>query len=317
MLKPRAKGFKKPVSILIICEDTLSAVYYLKAKIKACGLYSTTTIKKLKTDDIAVDVEGSRGGSAPISVVKYAIRERDNYNRRAKKERSYPYQEVYCVMDVDEHESLSRAIARIHTENRNTTNSELIHIISNECFELWYLLHFMNYSAKPLHRPFDKYLSPYLGQAYDKGNRDIYGNLTKNQGNEKQAIHLAQNLEQEHLQSCQHPPEKLYLCNPSTEVYKLINRLNQISRQHEVRNPNKIEDLAWEDIEATQSIVMKSSPFIEKLLHLLNMFYPYETKAYKIDLLIDMVDNPHNTACNEHKKIADYYYQHYFQWKNN
>ena len=49
MLKPRVAQFKEPdkFSILIVCEDSKSAVYYFKRKVEECGLSKTATIEKI------------------------------------------------------------------------------------------------------------------------------------------------------------------------------------------------------------------------------------------------------------------------------
>jgi len=47
-------------------------------KVKDCGLSKTATIEKIDSFDIAVDVEGSKKGSAPKSVVDYAISKRES-----------------------------------------------------------------------------------------------------------------------------------------------------------------------------------------------------------------------------------------------
>ncbi len=42
-------------------------------------------------------------------------------------------------MDVDDHPTLNEAIDKIYSVNeKNIDDSELIHIVSNENFEIWY-----------------------------------------------------------------------------------------------------------------------------------------------------------------------------------
>ncbi len=326
MLKSRPSRFKKAenFSILIVCEDTRSAVYYLNAKIKKCGLSKTTTVEKTGKDEIAVDVEGSKKGSAPISVVDYAIGRRDKYNKEAQKEGRYPYKEVYCAMDVDDHDTLNKAINKIHSVNRDKkdiADSKLIHIVSNENFEVWYLFHFEQYSTKELYRKpsgkqrkyvpdarrIDKRLENYLHEDYSKADKDIFQLIEDNGGNEENAIKNARKLEEEHYK---HSPDKPpYLSNPSTEVYKLINRLNGLEKERKPVNPSEIGKITQTDLKKSDYL-FREDDFTNTLLDLVNKHYPGRTKAEKIDILADMFKKPHNnTACYEHDDIAVYFYQ--------
>ena len=83
--------------------------------------------------------------SDPLHVVKEAILKCkggyfDQYGRKYSKD---DFDEVFVVMDIDSHETMSQAMVLIDSFNRNTRNKIKIHPIrSNPCFELWYLLHF-------------------------------------------------------------------------------------------------------------------------------------------------------------------------------
>ncbi len=332
MLKPRVAQFKEPeqFSILIVCEDSKSAVYYFERKIKECALSKTATIEKIDSQDIAVDVEGSKKGSAPKSVVDYAISKRDEYNKQAKKKGMYPYKEVYCVMDVDDHPTLNEAIDKIYSVNKaNIDDSELIHIVSNENFEIWYLLHFLEYSTKALHRPpsqktksprkifipqdqrIDKLIETFLGEDYDelKSYPQIFQLIKEKGGDEQKAIQYANKLEKYHRE---HSPEQpVYLSNPSTEVYQLIVKLNELAELRKPINPSQMGDLTQTDLKNTD-YPFKDNELTNTLLQLINKQYAQETKARKVALLMDMFKNPyHNTACREHPNIASYFYQHY------
>jgi hypothetical protein len=128
-LKKRKTGTREVREpILIVCEDSKSSVYYLKGKVKSARLTSTD-----------VEVSGD-SNSAPISVVDYAIKRKKAQKINAKKKGIYEYKEIYCVMDVDNHDTLQNAIVK-------TKDHLLLPIISNESFELWYLLHFTDQNA--------------------------------------------------------------------------------------------------------------------------------------------------------------------------
>ena len=331
MLKPRIAKFKKTetFSILIVCEDSKSAVYYLERKIKECGLSKTASIEKINRFDIAVDVEGSKKGSAPKSVVDYAISKRDEYNKQAKKKGMYPYKTIYCVMDVDDHPTLNEAINKIYSVNETTIDSELIHIVSNENFEIWYLLHFLAYSTKELYRPpskktqsprklfispdqrIDKLIETFLGKDYEKlkSYPQIFQLLKEKRGDEQKAIQYAKKLEEFHHD---HSPDKpVYLSNPSTEVYQLIVKLNDLAELRKPVNPSQMGDIMQKDLK-NADYPFKEDELTNTLLQLINEQYFQETKAGKVALLSDMFKNPyHNTACREHPNIASYFYQHY------
>ncbi len=202
-LKSRKKGFK-PVKdpILIVCEDSKSSVYYLKEKVKSCGL---------SPDNVIVDGDSD---SSPPSVVSYALQKRKEQKKQAKKEGIYEYEAVYCVMDVDDHPNLRDAIYR-------ALDNGLIPIISNECFELWYLLHFVKYSTAHINRnELKRKLSSYLGINYDKSDDSIFDRI---KDNEHQAIDLARRLD---ISAQDESDERNPKRNPSTEVYILIEKIN-------------------------------------------------------------------------------------------
>lgn len=325
MIKTRPSKFKKPVSILIICEDGKSSVYYFEAKIKECGLFKTATLEKVRKKDVAVDVEPGGKGSAPISVVDYAIQKRDAYNRKAKKEGKYPYGEVYCVMDVDDHNTLGKAVDKIHSVNKDNDESTLYHIISNECFEVWYVLHFKPYSTKGLYRSpssrtkkyvpederIDRVLKHYLNQDYEKSDEKIFGLIITMGGDENKAIFDAAKLETYHNSHSGDKPA--YLSNPSTEVYKLIQRLNELKRSRKYKDPMWFEDIEKGDLEKSD-YPFKHDDFTNHLMELINKHYADIAKIQKLELLIELFEKPeYNTACIEQPEIAEFFYQEYYK----
>jgi hypothetical protein len=115
--------------VLVVCEDEKSGCDYLKLMAKHLRLHTTCI------------VESSATGSAPISVVEDAIK-RIAVN---KKEKSEPFELVFCVWDIDEHTSLNDARQLAHANEFNV-------IESNPCFEFWLLLHFVPYTAPIIRR---------------------------------------------------------------------------------------------------------------------------------------------------------------------
>jgi len=106
------------------------------------------------------------GGTA-ITVVEKAleIALKANHNKEA-------FDEVWCVFDKD---SVDNPVF-IHAINLAKANNIKI-AYSNECFELWYILHF-DYLQSALSR--DRYsdiLSDRLGFQYEKNSTDMYDKL--------------------------------------------------------------------------------------------------------------------------------------------
>ncbi len=98
-------------------------------------VYFENLKRRWKLQAAQVVVSGSGGASDPLSVVKQAARLREK--RKHDSERGGPprYDQVWCVVDRDQHKKLPEAVARAKAED--------IHMaLSTPCFELWYLLHF-------------------------------------------------------------------------------------------------------------------------------------------------------------------------------
>ncbi|PCJ57455.1 MAG: hypothetical protein COA73_10815 [Candidatus Hydrogenedentota bacterium] len=110
--------------ILIVCEDAVSAPAYF---------YAIVSQRK----PTFLEIRGEECGSDPRSVVRYAV----ELIRKRKKEPKYD--QVWCVIDRDQHPDKVLNDARQLAKSKNIKL-----VISVPCFEIWYLLHF-SYSAKP------------------------------------------------------------------------------------------------------------------------------------------------------------------------
>ncbi len=109
--------------ILIVCEGEKTEPEYLK------GL-----VRHWKLNPVNVEITGKECGSAPISVVDYALKRRKEIEKREK----IKYDEVWCVINhegINKHESLDRVI-------KKAKDNHLKVALSVPCFEFWYLLHF-------------------------------------------------------------------------------------------------------------------------------------------------------------------------------
>lgn len=182
---------------LIVSEDAKSGLDYLRAFEVPAGL-------------VEIQTEGGAGNT--VSVVERALelREKALQTRR-------PFAHVWCVIDRDEH-PLDR-YQRAFTAAANFNDVSVIW--ANECFELWYLLHFCYRDTaigradlrRELGRP------ERLDRAYDKADPGIFLLLKDRL---PMAIQHAERLSRSN--SSAHD-------NPSTNIHVLVRKLIQLQQQ--------------------------------------------------------------------------------------
>ena len=204
----RRKAFKEPrKSILIVCEGEKTEPIYFNALKKRLGM-------------AIVDVEVVGEGAAPITVINCAIELREERKRIARRSLTKTeYEIIYCVIDVEapKTESLPRAINK-------AKDNKLEVILSNPCFEYWYILHFRKTSA-PFSRSRDaKSALRQQHPAYSESDTTIFNVVYPKTSD---AIkHSKEVLKEQHNDS-----EDLSDCNPSTHVHKIVEYLQNMSLQ--------------------------------------------------------------------------------------
>jgi hypothetical protein len=205
----RRKAFKEPhKSILIVCEGEKTEPIYFNALNDRLRL-------------IMVDVQIVGKGAAPITVVDHAIELRDDRKYIAKKSLTKTeFEIIYCVIDVEmpvAHESLSRAI------NKARDNGLKV-ILSNPCFEYWYILHFRKTSA-PFHTN-DEVKSALRQEhpAYSEGDTTIFDVVYPK--TDDAIKHSKEVLREQHNNA-----EDIRNCNPSTHVHKIVEYLQAMANQ--------------------------------------------------------------------------------------
>lgn len=133
-----------------------------------------------------------------------------------------PEDEVYLVFDYDaslvDRGSREKVIKKVYDEierfNRDTQNSPKISIVlSNDSFELWYVLHFQDITGVINRSVLEKILSDKLKRKYKKPEPKMYDFLNSC-GSREEATKRARALSERHAHQ-----------NPSTDVYKLVERL--------------------------------------------------------------------------------------------
>jgi len=203
----RREGSKEPrKSILIVSEGS-----------KTEPIYFNSLKNKLRLAMVDVEIVGE--GAAAITVVNRAIELRGERRRVAKTSvgRS-AYDVVYCVIDVEapKAESLSRAVNKAE-------GNKLEVILSNPCFEYWYILHFRKTSAPFGTSQEAKSALRREHRSYCESDTTIFDVVYPKTAD---AIkHSKEVLKEQH-----NDVEDLSDCNPSTHVHKIVEYLQNAAQ---------------------------------------------------------------------------------------
>ncbi|HLA27249.1 MAG TPA: RloB family protein [Syntrophales bacterium] len=179
--------------ILILCEGKRTEPNYFRKF-------------PLNVELVEIDVKGT--GANTLSLVEDAI-----CRGRGAASKGQPYNQIWCVFDRDSFPpgNFNRAF-KVADENR-------IHIAySNQCFELWYLLHYHFNDAAIKRHEYARRLTRCIKRKYFKNDKKIYDLLKERQA------YAVQNAKK--LLSRYNPcnPEK---DDPSTTVHILVETLNE------------------------------------------------------------------------------------------
>jgi hypothetical protein len=162
---------------------------------------------KKKNSSIKTEIR-KESGSDPITLIKFAIRIKDAYDT----------DRIYCVYDVDSSSDELLRKAKIMADRNSMTAC-----VSNPCFELWFLLHYVNYtSGFSCYEDLKSKLLDYMPD-YEK-TLDVYARL---QPLQQTAISNAKRLMEYHAEEGNNSSIKK--CNPSTQVHELVEYLINIS----------------------------------------------------------------------------------------
>jgi len=182
--------------ILILCEDTKSSRDYLAA---------------FPHDKELVEIECIGTGRNTDGLMENAIERASDARSRGR-----PYERVWVVFDKDDWsmQNFNRAFDLARSWN------EVVACWSNECFEIWYLLHF-HYRDTPIARhEIGRLLAKQTGRKYDKADADFHRLL---QPHMQTALRHASRLafENEQLNQARR--------NPSTGVHELVDALVKLN----------------------------------------------------------------------------------------
>lgn len=184
--------------VMIVCEGEETEPNYFT------GLRAA---KRYPKDQIQVITPQESKGNDPKTLVKYAKSE-----RAKAKNAGLPYDEVWCVFDRDEHQTFAQAI-----DQANANGIKLA--ISNPCFELWYLLHFQDQTARIDRNKLPSLLRKHIPN-YEKSKPGICGIISDCQDD---ARRRAESLRRKHTGDGNSECE-----NPSTGMDKLVKLLNTL-----------------------------------------------------------------------------------------
>jgi len=116
--------------IIIVCEGETEKDYFTCYK------------EKMKWASIEVTSIVSSKGSAPISVVRSAIKAQEDAIQSNGVDNKFD--NVFCVIDEDRHTTHQEALQAIHNYNNDIDKNNKVfvsRVYSNPCFEYWLLLH--------------------------------------------------------------------------------------------------------------------------------------------------------------------------------
>ncbi|HAT1994491.1 RloB family protein [Legionella pneumophila serogroup 1] len=205
-LKRKSNDRKPYDTVLIVCEGIKTEPNYLQAYCDE---------KKLSNANIKIAGRGEN----PSRVVDFSLKE---YNRGKSN-----YDRIYCVFDMDMHPCYQESINRINILRERRHNPIPIYAIASvPCFEYWLLLHFVE-STRLYTSTGEKSASELVCddvrhyiRDYQKNNVNIY-HITKQ--HLTIAIDRAKRLRQNQ--------SDIGTDNPSTNMYELIEYLEQIQRR--------------------------------------------------------------------------------------
>lgn len=201
---PRYSPLRKR-SILIQCEGSRTEPRYLNDFSQQCGASHRLNVR----------VRPGKGQNALVTVQE-ALTE-----GKRKAFGINVYDEVWCVLDVEHAAHADNLTEAIALAQKN----DVLLILSHPSFEVWLLCHF----ERPT-KWFEKskaaedhltaaYWKKHFGCPYEKSDPELYERLKDRVGD---AVANARYIQEEHdgLRTCRS-------VNPSTDVYKLVERLLQ------------------------------------------------------------------------------------------
>jgi len=209
-VRGRSLWRKKPLravgrTVLIVCEDSKSSPDYF-GKLRS----------KLRLKSVNVEVCGKECGTSPINIVDYALEKKEEVKTSSIRD---GYDKIFCVIDIDEHET-DQAIQKARDNNLEI-------IISNPCFEYWYILHFektgKSYPSRSrLYSALSAHLKKHGYKSYNKSGCDFFDVIFPRT---KATVKISKAI----LREQWHDEPDLRKCDPSTHVHRVVEELIKMS----------------------------------------------------------------------------------------
>jgi hypothetical protein len=225
--KSKSDGSKKLPKVLVVCDDSKSAMYYFDALRNDLRLNNN------------IEIEKKCGGLDQKSLVECALlkfsEKKEFLSKHYGEKYALPYDRVYCVFDQDaphakdpHQQKYQEALKEIERINANLAlpNDIFKAITSVPCYEFWLLLH-CKYTTKPFadsqqrsicYNVISELKNKNCMPLYDKRDKDIYH---KTKGKLDTALENAAQVEKHNQQvGCD---------NPSTLIHHLVKEWQDIS----------------------------------------------------------------------------------------
>lgn len=173
-------------------------------------------LKLIDRDKVRIDIEGL--GISGLELLRKSIRKRkyyaDKFGIRSK--------EIYtwCVFDKNTYgdDCFNNSIAKASSQKINVA-------FSNECFELWFYLHFFYCDSQicrsDISNKLNKIFLKKFNKKYNKNDGDIFCDILNYQSI---AIKNARKLCKLHGSNISYNPAA---CNPATTVFQLVEEINK------------------------------------------------------------------------------------------
>lgn len=195
-VQARAVNLREPAqTFLIVCEGAKTEPGYFKA---------------FRLPSAEVRIVGAGANTKGLVAEAIRLRNQEEEDR----------DQYWCVFDRD---SFPAQHFNDALEQARRNGFQVAY--SNECFEIWYLLHFDYHDAAMDRSEYWPKLGAYLEAPYKKNSRDMYALLVPRQPT---ALRNAERLLEQYQP--QHNPEK---DNPCTTVHQLVNQLNEQLRRRQ------------------------------------------------------------------------------------
>lgn len=200
-LRRRPPSIDPRPRILIVCEGIVTEPEYFEAFRQE---------EQNRLVEVVIDDEGG----VPKTLVERAALRKKSADKEAEREHddNLRFDEVWCVFDVDQHPNLPDA-----RQQARDNGIELA--VSNPCFELWLLLHFVDHSAHIGRQAIASLLRKHI-RAYRK-----HVPFESLRTGYLDAVRRAKVLEKRCIDSENEGG------NPSTGVYRLTERISETSRK--------------------------------------------------------------------------------------